>query len=109
MEAQLIVEGIGAWKSFDEIEEHLILDELLLLHDALNKSKHHYFRMMGSFAGVDIGELDDETSTGPELPPEILAAEQEFKERNKELIMDRDKSEDAGPKTIDSIFGYNKV
>lgn len=107
MEAQLIVEGIGAWKSFDDIEEQLILDELLLLHDALSKKNHHYFRVMGSFQGVDIGDLEEESS-GAELPPEILEAELKFKEQNKAII-EGQAVDPAAPKSIDSIFGYSKV
>jgi hypothetical protein len=44
MEAILIVEGIGGWKSFVEIEESLTLDELLFLHKYLMKNKHNHYK-----------------------------------------------------------------
>lgn len=116
MESQLIVEGIGPWKSFDDIEEHLVLDELLLLHDSLNKKKHHYFRMMGSFQGVDIGDLGDDDESSEGLPEEIAAMEAEFRRRKEAHLNAKPESAEEPPKAIAEIngalgggFGYKKV
>lgn len=94
-----MVEGIGSWKSFDDIEEHLILDELLLLHESLSKKNHHYFRVMGSFQGVEIDPLEDDDSGDDDLPEELKAMEAEFRKR---------KAENAVP-DLGAGLGYKKV
>lgn len=116
MESQLIVEGIGAWKSFDDIEEHLVLDELLLLHESLGKSKHDYFRTMGSFQGVDIGPLESDDDDS-DLPEEILQMEREFAAKkaahlaNGGVTPDNDAPKEVQELTgiLDGGFGYKKV
>lgn len=85
MEAQLIIHGMGPWKNFDEIEEFLILDELILLNDVYVRDRHNYFRMHGSLQGIDLGEYDGGDS-GEELPPEILAAEREWQEKKRKAM-----------------------
>jgi hypothetical protein len=99
MESDLLVEGIGAWKSFDDIEEHLILDELLLLHESLKKKNHNYFRIMGSFQGIEIDPFEDDQSND-DLPEEIKAFEAEFRKR---------KAAADKPPDLVAGLGYKKV
>jgi hypothetical protein len=85
MEAILIVEGIGGWKSFVEIEESLTLDELLFLHKYLMKNKHNHYKMLAAMQGVDVGDFD-EGDSDDELPEEVLAAERAWKVKKQAAI-----------------------
>lgn len=69
---------VGSWKNFDDIEEHLILDELLLLTEQLQKKRRHEMRVIAMSQGVDIDAEDGEDSN-EELPEEVLEAERKFK------------------------------
>lgn len=103
IEAQLFIEGMGAWRSLDDIEDNLVLDELLLLHDALGKSKHMNYRMLGSLQGVDIGDYDSEIEDEDGgLPEEIIAMEREFAKKKEEYL----KTQGA---SLDGIIGYKIV
>jgi hypothetical protein len=86
MEATLMVEGIGSWSNFDEIEDSLVLDELLLLHETLGKSRRHHYRVLASFQGIDLGDSEEENDSSEELPPEVLAAEREWQEKKRKAI-----------------------
>lgn len=85
MEATLILE-CGSWKNFDEIEDYLTLDELILLHDAIVKRERHNFRLQAALQGADIGDDGDEDQYGSDdLPEEILAMERDRKKRLDEV------------------------
>lgn len=87
MESRLIVEGMGPWRNFDEIEEFLTIDELMLLSDSHATVQHNHYRMLGSFQGVDLGERDgSESDDGDELPPEILEHERKWQEVKRQAI-----------------------
>lgn len=89
MEAILIVEGVGAFHSFEQIEESLTLDELLFLHKHLMKSKQSHYRMLGAFQGVDMGDFDDDEEDGEnDLPEEVLAHERAWQEKKKAALED---------------------
>lgn len=77
-----MIEGVGPWRNFDEIEESLILDELLLLHEVLGKSKHANYRMLASFQGIDLGDIEE--TGADDLPEEVLAAEREYAKKKAE-------------------------
>jgi hypothetical protein len=84
MEATLILE-CGSWKNFDEIEDYLTLDELILLHDAIVKREKHNFRLQAALQGADIGDDEDGYEGDDDLPEEILQMERERKKRLEEL------------------------
>jgi len=111
MEASLMVEGIGPWKNFDEIEDSLVLDELLLLHEMMGKSKHHNYRMLASFQGIEMADIED-SDDGESLPEEILEADRKWKAQKAEYL--REHGEDANiPEDIQELkelggFGYQR-
>lgn len=86
IEARVMIEGHGPWKNFDQIEEDLILDELLLLNDMIIKSKNEHFKMLAVLQGADPDEVyaDDEEDSDEELPPEVAEFEREYQRRKKE-------------------------
>lgn len=86
MEAILIAEGTGAWRSFDEIESLLTLDELIFIHKYLMKSKHDNYRMLAALQGIETEPLDDDESGGDDLPEEVIAAERAWQERKQAAI-----------------------
>lgn len=91
IEAQIIVE-VGTWKNFDEIEECLILDELMLLMEALAKKSRNSFRMMAASNGYDIPEEEDdemEDRGDDDLPPEIIEAERALQVKKAEMRQNR--------------------
>lgn len=105
MEAILIVEGTGAWKSFTEIEDALTLDELLYLHKHLMRSRKNHYRMLAAFQGIDMPVDDDDESDGDDLPPEILAAEKAWKEKRDAKIA----SGEAAKEEMDAFkLGYSR-
>lgn len=73
--------GIGSWRNFDELEEFLILDELLLLIESLGKHRHESFKMAAAIQGIEIAdygsseELTDDGGDEDEFPPELFEAE----------------------------------
>jgi hypothetical protein len=79
IEARLLIET-GTWRNFDDLEECLILDELLLLTEALNQKEKNTLKMHASLQGVDIG--GDEGSD--DLPEEILEMERAHKKKMEE-------------------------
>ena len=79
-----MIEGVGPWRNFDEIEESLILDELLLLHEVLGKSKHANYRMLASFQGIDLGDIEE--TGADDLPEEVLSPPCSFTLPNNSLI-----------------------
>jgi hypothetical protein len=99
MEAQLVIEGIGAWRNFDDMEDCLVLDELLLMHEELAKSKRNTFRMMAAVQGIEIGDDDMSYSSDEgELPPELIAREKAWQE---------EKAKNAASKQFDGFgIGY---
>jgi uncharacterized protein with von Willebrand factor type A (vWA) domain len=105
MEAILIVESVGAWKSFDEIEESLTLDELLFLHKYLMKSKQSHYRMLAAFQGIDMGGDDDFEDSGEDLPEEVLAAERAWQEKKKAAI---ESKEEIGKEMSEFKLGYSR-
>ena len=89
MESALIVGGMGPWRNFDEIEEFLTVDELMLLHDSYARHKHSNYRMLGSLQGIDLGEFDEGDSSEDEfsgLPPEIAEHERKHAERKAQML-----------------------
>lgn len=100
-----MVNGIGAWKNFDDIEEYLILDELLLLSEQLGKAKRNEFKMMAAVQGIEVG--DDELSQPKfdgDLPKELIEAEREWKKKKEE---EADKGLQA--EFLEFKMGYTKV
>jgi hypothetical protein len=83
-----MAEGIGNWKSFEDLENHLILDELIMLSEALSKSKKEHYRFMAALEGVDWDDDgDDEThDSGDDLPPELLNAEKAWQKEKEEHL-----------------------
>lgn len=106
MEAILIVEGVGAWKSFDEIEDSLTLDELLYLHKHLIKTKHNHYKMLAAFQGIDMQGDDEEGPSGADdLPPEVLEHERAWKEKKAADIA----SGEAAKQEMDAFkLGYSR-
>lgn len=78
--------GIGAWKNFDDIEEYLILDELLLLSEQSNRNKKGWFRMMAAVQGVELNDDDEGIAihSSADLPEELIAAEKEWRKKKEE-------------------------
>lgn len=78
-----MVKGIVPWKNFDELEDNLILDEFLLLHDVLSREEKMHYKILGSFQGINMDEDEDDNSmdSDDELPEEMLAAERAWKEK----------------------------
>ena len=84
-----MVEGVGSWRNFDDIEEYLILDELLLLSDQLNKSKRDNYKMLAAVQGGDIGDDNEPSSiSGDELPQELLERERAWQAKKAEQEKD---------------------
>lgn len=114
-----MVEGVGPWRNFDEIEEYLTLDELLLLHNAWGRSKHNDFRFHASLQGVELGEspYDDEgIDQGSDgLPPELLEKEREWKKRKQEYLESKAAQEGVPTDIVEMNeagmggFGYSKA
>jgi hypothetical protein len=94
MEAMLITQGVSPWRSFDEIEDHLTLDEMMLLHDVMAKGKQMHYRMLASFQGIDIGEMYGDSFAGGDdgdLPQELLEAERAWKEKKEKALAEGEK------------------
>lgn len=104
MEARLIVNGIGPWRNFDELEECLILDELLLLNEVYAEERHNHFRMLGSLQGIDIGEWRGGSEVGEDdLPPEVIERERQWQKHKEEVLK-------SGEPTFDGIgLGYQRI
>ena len=58
MEAYVFAD-IGAWRSFEELEDSLILKELLLLVSACRRSDFKNLKMLGMAQGAEV-QLDDD-------------------------------------------------
>lgn len=85
IEAQLMVE-VGTWRNFDDIEDNLILDELLLLTKVLAKKHKNNFRMMAASQGFQIPDDEDDAEDrgDDDLPPELLEMERAYQKRKAE-------------------------
>lgn len=79
---------VGTWKNFDDIEESLILDELLLLVNSLGKKQKNNFRMLAASQGYDIPDDDEEDMVDgdDDLPEELLEAERALQARKREQL-----------------------
>lgn len=99
---------VGSWKNFDDIEEHLILDELLILSDQLQKKRRHELRMVAMTQGVDIDEDENEHSN-EELPPEVAEAERRFKEERMAKRAAKAAAEGGGMQSFSEGLGYEVV
>jgi hypothetical protein len=79
---------MGVWKNFDELEDSLILDELLLLNDAMQRKLHMQMRISAMATGTDIGEYGDKQLTPEEesdpLMAELMAQEREWNAKKNE-------------------------
>lgn len=53
---------LGIWKSFDELEENVGLDELNLILKAAHKKEHRRNRFMAALKGHNIDEPENTTS-----------------------------------------------
>jgi hypothetical protein len=95
---------MGPWRNF---EEYLTIDEIMLLHSNLSRTKHNYFRTMGSFQGVDIGPLDEEAEEGSDdLPEEVLQAERAWQEKKRKALEEGE----AQKAELESFgLGYSKT
>jgi len=58
MEAYVFAD-IGAWRSLEELEDSLVLNELLLLVSACRRSDFKNLKMMGMAQGAEV-QLDDD-------------------------------------------------
>lgn len=99
---------MGPWRSVEELEDHVVLDELMLLTKRLTKSKNAHYRFLAAIQGADLGEDDDdsEVSEGADdLPEEVLAHERAWKEKKKAM----QESGEATEMTFDALgLGYSK-
>lgn len=81
---------VGTWRNFDEIEECLILDELMMLTQALGKKQKSTFRMLAASQGYDIPDDDYEDDLDnkgdDDLPEELLEAERALQARKREEL-----------------------
>jgi hypothetical protein len=59
MEGMIFLEA-GAWKSIEELEDILILEELIYLYEQAVKKERRLMRTVASAMGADIGDDDDE-------------------------------------------------
>lgn len=97
---------MGAWKNFDDIEESLTIDEIILLHETLSRQRHDHYRMLGSFQGVDLGEYEGGSSEDS-LPDEVIAAERAWQEKKQKALGD---GSEAMRSEMESLgMGYAKV
>lgn len=82
---------VGSWKNFEDLEECLILDELMLLSESLGKKRKDNFKQLAAAQGVDIpDDDDDELDLGDDdLPPELLEAERELAKKKAEMRNER--------------------
>lgn len=100
-----MVNGLSAWKNFDDLEEYLVLDELLLLAEQLGKTKRNEFRMMAAVQGIEVG--DDEISSPKydgDLPKELIEAERKWQKKKAE---EADKG--LASEFLEFKMGYSKV
>ena len=49
---------LGNWKSYDELEEQLSIDELLATLDAFRKQKREEQKFLAALQGVDLSESE---------------------------------------------------
>lgn len=54
----MIVE-IGAWKGFDDLEDHVTLNELFELYDGVCEKRHEFARVIGMAQGADIPSYNE--------------------------------------------------
>lgn len=73
---------IGTWRNFDDLEECLLLDELLLLSDALNTKNREQFKMMAAVQGIEVPD-EPEDRGDEDLPPELIEQERLYREKLK--------------------------
>ena len=71
------------WRNFDEIEEALTLDELLLLIDRIAERDKIQFKMNAAIHGVEVDDTEDQPDNP--LPPEVQAMEEEFAKKKAQL------------------------
>lgn len=69
----MIIE-VGAWKSYDDLESQLTLDELLLTHEAIIQRSKELFKFHAAIQGIDLPD-DENRDSGDDLPEELLAIE----------------------------------
>ena len=51
---------LGHWKNYDELEETLTIEELILTVESLRDKEHRHHKFLAAMQGVD---LDEETVT----------------------------------------------
>lgn len=76
LESKIFLEA-GCWRNYDELEDCLTLDELLLTNDTLMQREKDRFRVQAALAGAEIP--DDDQEGADDLPEELLAMERELK------------------------------
>lgn len=104
MESILLVEGVGGFSSFEEIENALSIEELVLLHEQLMKSKQNHYRMLASFQGIDLSDGGVASEGADDLPEEVIEAERAWQEKKKKAL------EENPANGLESFgIGYKKV
>lgn len=85
---------VGTWKNFDDIEESLILDELLLLVESLGIKTKNHFRMIMAAQGVEVPDDPEdgmvEVKSSNDLPEELVAMERELHEKRAKRRAERE-------------------
>ena len=102
---------VGVWKNYQEIEDNLTLDELMLTLKALNKKNHEEFKRLAAVQGIEVDDIPDysEESDKP-LPPEIAAMEEEFNRKKKERLEKGEKVDDwAGIQIGFAADGFDQL
>ena len=91
-----MVEGVSPWKNFDEIEDSLILDELLLLNDMMTQKKKYELNVQIALAGGEpdfeddgIEDSDDDSS----LPAELIEAEKAWRKKKFAMLEEVEEEE----------------
>jgi hypothetical protein len=81
LEIESDVFELGNWLNFTQLEEHLTLDELYALHEALYRKEHRHNKMLAAMNGVDIEEGSETNETFEEIR---ARAEEELSGRSSE-------------------------
>lgn len=99
--------GIGNWTDSEDAEDHLVLDELIMLHERYSKHQFRLMRFQAAIQGVDMGDDDEEVDqNGEELPPEILEMERAWAEKKRQA----EESGEAEASRLGKLnIGYSKT
>lgn len=108
-----MVEGVAPWKNFDDIEDNLILDELLLLNEVMHEKKRAELNIQIALAGGEPMEDDvEDTDDDSGLPLELIEAEREWKKRKSGMLEEMGEPMSEEEKSMRELgeigFGYKK-